>query len=87
MNALPRKDRLSKDDVVQSIAQVCRSYTAINYQVEGSHTNKSLDHLKARAVSLASEISIRQQELSHIELRSQRRATALCWLGSGIAIG
>lgn len=56
MNALPRKDRLSKDDVVQSIAQVCRYYTSINYQVEGSHTDKSLDHLKIRAVTLASEI-------------------------------
>ena len=60
MNALPQKTHLSKTDVVDSIAQVCRYYTDINYQVDGSHTGKNLGDMKAKAVALANEIQMRE---------------------------
>ena len=67
MNSLPRRERLTKDDVAQSIAQISRYYTSIGYQVEESHSAKALDPLRKRAVNLANEVHLRQMQLNTIE--------------------
>lgn len=87
MNALPRKERITKEEIVQSIAQVARYQSSFGYQVEGSLSDQSLSELKSRAVTLTDEIQSRQTQLDQIDIRSRRKANAICWLGSSIVIG
>lgn len=87
MNTLPRSEQINKQQISESIAQVLRYYTYRGYKVEGSLTELSLHSIKQRAISLSNDIANREQQLNVIRRSSARKATALCWLGSSIAIG